>query len=134
MRVEEAETLWADTTDGDLLRHLFGYYPTLHDAQFTEFKWEIEPKRLTGCVDYTDSREDGQSVSAQIALIWTEVMEANLPMDEFDVIDFDFRIRDQRIETWWNNGGGQYNVVAGQFDVEIRRDRPKDPPLRWRIR
>jgi len=129
--------LWADTTDGDLLRHLFGYYPTLHDATITEFVWKAGSRTLTAYVDYDDLAEDGeyagQEVSVQIALIWTGVTRASLPMEEYSIIDFGFRLRADQLETWWTVFNDQYSVTAARFDFEIRRDRPKDAPMKWRI-
>ena len=64
------DAVWAETTDGGLLKQLFGFYPTLHDARILSIDIDRASDRIQMVVDYADvvGDDDGQELSARIRL------------------------------------------------------------------
>ncbi len=74
------ETAWAETTDGALLKQLFGYYPTLHDARIRRIALSPGSDAVEMTIDYRDTVDGGESLSVRIILVWEAVraMELNV--------------------------------------------------------
>ncbi len=70
------DVVWAETTDGGLLRQLFGYYPTLHDAVILEVEIDRASDRVAIIVDYNDmiGEDVTQHLSVRIRLEWHGVV------------------------------------------------------------
>ena len=75
------ETAWAETTDGALLKQLFGYYPTLRDARIRRVDLSPGSDSIEMTIDYHDTVDDGgDSLTVRIVLVWGAVrtMELNV--------------------------------------------------------
>ena len=86
------EEVWAETTDGGLLRQLFGHYPTLHDASIRMISIDRKADMIAMTVDYRDSVgvDDRQTLAVSIRLEWRGVESMDLPIDETNVFGLDF--------------------------------------------
>ena len=136
--MEGPDAVWAETTDGGLLRQLFGYYPTLHDAQILSFDIRRKDSSAEMVVDYTDLAEEGEKgdVSVRMRLLWAGVKSFDLPLEEQSLFGVSFD-RDEennlvtRIETWPNVFGF---IVSESFEAILVQADPLEGDQPFRIR
>ena len=131
------DSIWAETTDGGLLRQLFGYYPTLHDAAILSIDIDRPSDRIVMVVDYSDylAQDDEKEFSARIQLEWSGIKSFELPLGDEDLLSLDFsREGDQivtNLETWPAVFG---KVVSDTFEAILVQIDPSDYEGRSRIR
>ncbi len=131
------ESIWAETTDGGLLKQLFGYYPTLHDASILSIDIDRPSDRIVMVVDYSDylAQDDDREFSARIQLEWTGISSFELPLGDEDLLSLDFaREGDQivtSLETWPAVFG---TVVSDSFEAILVQIDPGDFEGKSRIR
>ena len=132
----EQDAVWAETTDGGLLKQLFGYYPTLHDALLVEVILDRPSDRLTIVVDYSDSvGEDlSQSLSTRINLEWIGIDSFELPIGFEELVGLSFSRHGDKIlselEVWPGVFG---SVVSESFEARLIQVDPGDRDLMPRI-
>ena len=123
------ETIWAETTDGGLLRQLFGFYPTLHDAMILSVDIDRPSDQIVMVVDYSDSTdgEDPNQLTARIRLEWSGITSFSLPLGDEDLLSLDFSRQGDQIvttlETWPAVFG---TVVSDTFEAVLVQIDPGD--------
>jgi len=110
------DAVWAETTDGGLLRQLFGFYPTMHDARIVSIEIDRESDRVTMVVDYNDmiGEDDEQELSARIRLEWSGISSFELPLGEVILMGLEFSRRDDRILTSVETYPGVFGTVLSE--------------------
>jgi hypothetical protein len=129
--MQESDAVWAETTDGGMLRQLFGYYPTLHDAVIRVLRYERAGDRLVMEVVYTDLAQgetDEQNLTVAMELVWEGLKEAKLRLDANDLTGMDLRRAGDHIRTDFELSFGTHgHVVSERFEVRLRQvEPPKD--------
>lgn len=126
--MSEHDAVWAETTDGGLLRQLFGFYPTLHDARLRQIEIEAESRSVEFLVDYRDEPEPGgtQEPSVRMRLRWTGVEELTMTLTESFLSNLRFDHADGRIRATFEQGFGSYGtVISERFEALLEK---ADPP------
>lgn len=115
------DAVWAETTDGGLLRQLFGYYPTLHDAKILSIQFDPANDRVAMVIDYTDTvGEDlDQHLSVRIRLEWQGIVSLELPLAEVDLMGVDFDRNGTNIVTKIDTCGGSGKVVSERLQAVL---------------
>lgn len=108
------DAVWAETTDGGLLKQLFGYYPTLHDAKILSLEIDRPSDRIHLVVDYNDMIGDdhSQHLSARIRLEWHGIESFDLPIGDEDLYSLDFGRQGNRILTRFETWPGVFGMVV----------------------
>ena len=135
--MEQDGAVWAETTDGGLLKQLFGFYPTLHDARILEVEIDRNSDSLTITVDYCDNvgEDRTQELSARIRLEWHGIITFDLPLGELELLSIDFKRHNQYIETNLETWPGVHGtVVSDSFEAVLVQVSPGDPDERAWIR
>lgn len=124
--MEEQEALWASSADGELIRQLFGYAPSLHDALLREIRW-IDHDKVRLTLDYRDKPEGfEQPLSVRLALTWAGDVQLNLNLESGDILHFDLRRKSRRIvASFQGESHVQGEVSANELGIELVR---VDPP------
>jgi hypothetical protein len=131
------DAVWAETTDGGLLKQLFGFYPTLHDARILSIDLDRAGDRIQMVVDYADivGDDDGQELSARIRLEWIGIASFTLPLGDTELVSLDFDRQDQQIlttiETWPGVFG---SVVSESIEAILVQIDPRDADERSWLR
>jgi hypothetical protein len=131
------DTVWAETTDGGLLKQLFGFYPTLHDASILSIDIDRASDRILMVVDYSDvlGGNDNQELVARIRLEWHGIVSFDLPLGDVDLLTLDFGRQGDHIvtslETWPAVFG---TVVSESVEATLVQIDPGDFDGRSRIR
>ena len=134
----DQEAVWAETTDGGLLKQLFGYYPTLHDAVLLSINIDRAADSVEIVVDYNDMLGDDhtQHLSVRIRLEWHGIDSMDLPLDCRDFYDLQFSRKGHQILTTIGTDSGQISVVSDSVEAILVRLDPGDhddgPQLRYR--
>lgn len=115
------DVVWVDTTDGGLLRQMFGFYPTLHDAKLVCLELNRKDDLLTATVEYVDQPEGGESVlRVQIELEWRKVKLMNLTIGGTELMAIDFEKKGEDLETRFEwSTGVQGTIVAAEFEARL---------------
>ena len=115
------DAVWAETTDGGLLKQLFGFYPTLHDAVILSVDVDREADTIQMVVDYVDmvGEDTTQHLSVRIRLEWHGIESFEIPFAERDLYFLDFGRRGNRIVTTIEMTGGIGTVVSDHFEAVL---------------
>jgi len=123
------DAVWAETTDGGLLKQLFGYYPTLHDAKILSIDIDRASDRIAMVVDYNDmiGEDHTQQMSVRIRLEWKGITNFELPLGDKDLIGLDFGRQENQIvtsiETWFGVFG---KIVSDTVEATLVQMDPGD--------
>jgi len=124
----DKDAVWAETTDGGLLRQLFGYYPTLHDAVIRTVELSRGGEALTIVVDYNDAVEeaDRDGLTVRIRLIWRGVRRFEFPIGDEDLLSVDFKRQGDRLITSLETWPGMFATVdSATFEAELMQVDPR---------
>lgn len=123
--MDEQEAVWAETTDGGLLKQLFGYFPTLHDARIRLL--EIDKSgRVTMTLDYEDQVEGSPDLRARIRLVWEGVGAMELTLGESDLSGMKIRRAGDLIRSEFEFGIGSFGFIESErFEATLEK---LDPP------
>jgi len=113
------DAVWAETTDGGLLKQLFGFYPTLHDAVILSVAIDRDADIVHMVVDYRDmiGEDDTQHLSARIRLEWHGIESVELPFAERDLYFLDFGRKGDQIVTTIEMTGGIGTVISDSVEA-----------------
>lgn len=131
------DAVWAETTDGGLLRQLFGYYPTLHDARMLSIDIDRTTDSIKMVVDYNDmvGDDDDQELAARIRIEWHGITSFQLPLGDIDLVSLDFDRKGNQIETTVETWPGVFGaVVSDSVEAILVQIDPNDPEERSWIR
>lgn len=122
------DTVWAETTAGGLLRQLFGYYPTLHDARAHSIEIDGGRETVTLDVDYTDRGIDGEkSLRVRMRLIWSGVKEAEFSSYDTDILEMRFEREGDLLRTRFDRGMGfAGSILSEGFEAFLEKVDPPD--------
>lgn len=132
------ETVWAETTDGGLLKQLFGYYPTLHDAVLRLIEINPAADLITMDVDYQDmvGEDSGQDMKVRIRLEWRGIESFELPLDIKYFGGIGFKRRGDKIVTSLEFMGEFGSVTSETVEALLVKMDPGDsdhvPWLRYK--
>ena len=115
------DAVWVDTTDGGLLRQLFGFYPTLHDARMVRLELNRKADVLTAMIEYDDQPEEGDShLRVQIELEWKGIRVLNLDIGGTELMSMDFEKKGEDLETRFEfSSGVQGTILAAEFEARL---------------
>lgn len=121
--MEQRDEVWAETTDGGLLRQLFGYYPTLHDARIRSIAFDPRKDLAELLVDYRDLVEGQPSnsqLNVRIKLTWTKVKRFDLSLGANDIGSMSMRRQGDLIRTEIESGYGVNGFIESeQFEAVL---------------
>ncbi len=114
--MSDEEAVWAVTTDGGLLRQLFGYYPTLHDSVIVSVEIFRASDRIELTVDYSDMAEedDRELLSARIRFEWTGIELFDFPLGFEDLYGISFSKSGDKIRTDLEMWPGIFGAVISE--------------------
>jgi hypothetical protein len=114
VEMSQEDAVWAETTDGGLLRQLFGYYPTLHDATVVSIEIDRAADRMEMVLDYEDmvGEDVTQHLCARIRLQWDGIESFDLPLGYEDLMGLDFGRKGERILTTLEVWPGVFGSVV----------------------
>jgi hypothetical protein len=136
--VENGDAIWAETTSGGLLRQLFGFYPTLHDAVVDSISFDRSEDSLTMDVDYSDGEPGETHFRVRMRLIWMGVLEVDISADDRYLYEVQFVRHGEFLETKMEGGYGiRGKIVSEGFEAVLDKVDPPDreetrQPLRIR--
>ncbi|MDR3690306.1 MAG: hypothetical protein P4L46_13070 [Fimbriimonas sp.] len=124
------QTVWADTTDGGLLKQLYGYYPTLHDAVVRSVDIDRSADTIRMVLDYNDmlGEDRNQHLSVRICLEWAGIVSFDLPIGDHDLYYVELERENGHIVT---SLGAFGSVVSEGFEailIQIDPGEPDDTP------
>ncbi len=127
--MSDHDAVWAETTHGGLLRQLFGYYPTFHDARLREIVVEAATRNVEMVVDYSDRVEDqdtDKELAVRIRLKWEDVEEMNLDCGESYLMGFEITHFQGKMKGTFELGFGTYGTIISRgFEAILEK---VDPP------
>ncbi|MGV3613781.1 MAG: hypothetical protein ACO1SV_00480 [Fimbriimonas sp.] len=117
--MEERDVVWAQTTDGGLLHQLFGYYPTMHDAEVRSITLHGQPLAVTIVVDYADQiegpdRNPSDDLATRIRLEWTGVTSFDFPLGDADLLGLDLARHGEQIVTTLETWPGIFGTIVSE--------------------
>jgi len=121
-----SDAVWRESADTEVLRALFGYLPTLHDARVRDVALGMAARTVTLVVDYTDLPEGGErSIDVRLSLQFADVTVLELPLEVTDIIEFHSTSERSRVVTRVLMSGGEWLVVeSGSFEISLARVGP----------
>ena len=131
------DAVWAETTDGGLLKQLFGFYPTLHHATIVSIDIDRLSDRIALVVDYSDKAEEGegQDLTARIRLEWQGIASFEIPLGETDLHSLSFGRKGNQIVTSLETWPGVFGkVVSESVEAILVQLDPGDPEENSRLR
>lgn len=115
------EQIWQSVKGSDELYAIYGYYPTLHDANIVNFDVRFEAKEISLTFEYDDLVERSAGVTEQtedsavkIILCWRGVNEAKFCLDSNDIYHFEFRRAGKYLETIFIHSSGIENYILAE--------------------
>jgi hypothetical protein len=136
---QDHDAIWADTTDGGLLRQLFGQFPTLHDALVLGIEFERSSDRMEMVLDYREE-ETGLAdtpLSVRIRLFWQGVRLADLKIDGPEIGAIEFHRHGEDLVTEFRPTGGVEGRIVSEtveallVQADPVRERPEKVQLRF---
>ena len=113
------DSVWVDTTNGGLLRQLFGHYPTLHQARMITLEVDRAADRVSADIEYVDEPDSGDApLRVRMRLEWHGVKSADLWFqgNEIMTVRFD-RTGRNLVTTFAPCSGTQGSIVADRFEA-----------------
>lgn len=124
---QDFEAIWAETTDGGLLRQLFGAYPTMHNAVILGLDTDFSTRSITITVHYSDEVGEASQMCARINLIWTGVERADLPFADNAMMSLKFARLGNLIVSSIETSPGQFGeIVSESFEAVLKQVDPLD--------
>ncbi len=116
--MDEHDAIWAETTDGGLLRQLFGYYPTMHDAIVRELRFDAR-RNVTMILDYQDSPEGGgEELAVRVELRWAGVRSVDFDVRENFLMGLECSRDGDDLRTTFREGFGiAGTLVSERFEA-----------------
>ena len=117
-----------ETSDGELLRSLFGYYPTLHDARIRALAFDMSARSATMVVDYEDLIEstDRNHLDVRIRLEWSGVRKCSFPFAETYVLEMNLKRVGKLVRTELLIGGTEWMTIESEaFEARLERVGPE---------
>lgn len=114
--MENHDAVWAETTDGGLLRQLFGYYPTLHDSRIVSVTLDRRQDRLTIVFDYRDhiENEPTQELAVRVQMEWMGIQSVELPLGETDLLSLHFEPQGDFLRTTLETWPGVFGTIVSE--------------------
>ncbi len=122
---QDFEAIWAETTDGGLLRQLFGSYPTLHNAVILALVVDLPSNSVTLTVHYSDEGGESNGLSIEMNLIWKGVERFDLPFAENQMMGLQFARHGNQIVSSIEASAGVFGeIVSDEFEAVLKRVDP----------
>ena len=120
------ESVWETTSDGALLKQLFGYWPTMHDASVLSIDVIQADRRVNIVLDYVDLVQDEQDeLRVRVRMEWEGVKELDLPMGELDLGSMSFGSQGDLIRTGLDFGmDGAGHILAERVEAFLMQVDP----------
>lgn len=120
----ETKSIWEAIPGSGELREIYGYYPTLHDANVVDLRVEFETKSLYIAFEYCDLAqkpcEPEESQCRLIGIRWTNVEKSALTLDGNDIYHVDFTQVGNMIETTFASCFGIFgSILSEQIEVVL---------------
>jgi len=122
---EETKSIWKTIKGSQELFELYGYYPTLHDANVTNFDVNFEEKKINLTFEYSDLvgdeseiSPDDKSLATKIVMCWKRVSEAKLQKYNNDIYHLSFQKTDGRIKTELSQSFGIGGYIISE-NIEV---------------
>ena len=117
--ITERDQIWQSIKGSEKLYEIYGYYPTLHDANITNFDIRFESKEIILAFEYADGVEKKQEPDeydgyTQIILCWCDVIEAKLRLYANEIYQYEFHRRDHLIDTRFSHSYGVDGYILAQ--------------------
>ncbi len=123
--MEEHDAVWAETTDGGLLKQLFGYYPTMHDARVRRVDIDRKADTVEMSLHYFDEVESSPSsgdLHVLIALIWTGVRTLELTLIDNDLMSMNMVRKGDLIRTEFLFSSGTEGAIESErFEARLEK-------------
>jgi len=115
------EAVWIETTDGGLLRQLFGHYPTLHHARMTSVEVDRGRDCVLAEVEYCDETEAGEApLRVRMRLEWHGIRSMDFRFQGSEIMAVSFGKVGPLIETRFAPcSGTQGTLVAERFEAVL---------------
>jgi hypothetical protein len=118
----ETRSIWESIPGSGKLREIYGYYPTLHDANVVDLRIEFETKSLYIAFEYCDLvQKPGEPEESECRLIgirWTNVEKSALTLDGNEIYHVDFIQVGNMIETKFASCFGSFGSILSQ-EIEV---------------
>ncbi len=113
------EAVWIETTDGGLLRQLFGHYPTLHNARLTSIEVDRSRDCVLADVEYCDESEPGETpLRVRMRLEWHGIKSMDFRFQGSEIMAVSFGKVGPYLETRFAPcSGAQGSIVAEKFEA-----------------
>ncbi len=116
---EGRDQVWQSIKGAEKLYEIYGYYPTLHDANITNFDVRFESKEIILTFEYADEVEEKQEPDeydghTKIILCWHEVVESKLRLYANEIYHYEFQQKGQLIETRFSHTYGIDGYILAQ--------------------
>jgi hypothetical protein len=113
------DAVWVDTTDGGLLKQLFGHYPTLHQARICAIDIDRGKDLIAAEVEYADETDAGDApLRVRMRLEWRGVRSLDMSFQGVEVMDIHLDRQDGLIATVLAPcTGAQGLILAERFEA-----------------
>lgn len=98
--MDDLEAVWAETTGGGLLKDLFGYYPTMHDARIRRIVFDRQENSVEMLMHYYDATEVNPAAGdlhVLVVLTWLGVRAFEMTIDDNDLMRMEIARKDDLI-------------------------------------
>ena len=121
------DAVWRESADSEVLRSLFGYLPTLHDARIRAIEIEWKTRTVVLVVDYSDVPEGGaREIDVRLRISFFEVSQLDLPLEAIDILDFKVKKVREGVETRALMSGGDWLVILSSgLEISLERVGPE---------
>lgn len=125
--MSDHETIWQETASGGLLHGLFGFFPTLHDAQILSITYDRANESLEMQVDYSDLVDGGdRDLTVRMRLRWSSVRSLDVELRHPEIFGIRFERRDDDIATIFEPGYALSGTVVSQgFEAVLEKVGPE---------
>jgi len=109
------EEVWGETTDGGLLKELFGKFPTFREAKLSEITFVPRDDAIELVVYYTDKSPEGSdSLSVRIRMVWQGIQSLSLPLSDGYLSNLTLRRRGDLIRAEFEFGFEQFGFIESE--------------------
>ena len=124
---QDFESIWAETTDGGLLRQLFGSYPTLHNAIILGLEVNASVNTVTLMVHYSDDGGESNGLCVGMNLSWGGVERFDLPLVDNQMMSLKFSRKGNFIVSSIETSPGQFGeIVSETFEAVLKQVDPME--------
>lgn len=133
------EEVWGETTDGGLLKELFGQFPTLRESRLSDITFVPRDDAIELLVDYTDAVHEGpDSLSVRIRMVWKGIQGLSLPVSDGYVSNLTLQRRGDLIRAEFEFGFEQFGYIESEsLEAKLEKVDPLvegDKPIVLRYR